>query len=93
LFASTLAFNAVTANNVTGVVAIKRWGTGAINETDALVNLGAEAIINMSQDIVADQLRIKYPWALFDYVEGSDAWRRKMRPLMQVPKLMRQKLP
>jgi hypothetical protein len=51
------AFNAVTANNVTGVVAIKKWGTGAINETDALVNLG-EAIINMSQDIVADQLRM-----------------------------------
>jgi hypothetical protein len=37
-------------------------GTGAINETDALVNLGAEAIINMSQDIVADQLENdKYP--------------------------------
>jgi hypothetical protein len=87
------AFNAVTANNVTGVVAIKKWGTGAINETDALVNLG-EAIINMSQDIVADQLENdKYPSvkALFDYVEGSEAWRRKMRPLMQVPKLMRQK--
>jgi hypothetical protein len=50
-------------------------GTGAINETDALVNLGAEAIINMSQDIVADQLENdKYPSvkALFDYVEGSD---------------------
>jgi hypothetical protein len=39
-----------------------------------LVNLGAEAIINMSQDIVADQLENdKYPSvkALFD-VEGSD---------------------
>jgi hypothetical protein len=33
-------------------------GVQAINETDALVNLGAEAIINMSQDIVADQLRM-----------------------------------
>jgi hypothetical protein len=66
-------------------------GTGAINETDALVNLGAEAIINMSQDIVADQLENdKYPSvkALFDYVEDLTlAW----RPLMQVPKLMRQK--
>jgi hypothetical protein len=49
----------------------------------------------MSQDIVADQLENdKYPSvkALFDYVEDLTlAWRRKMRPLMQVPKLMRQK--
>jgi hypothetical protein len=69
-----------------------KWNLGAINETDAL-NLGAEAIINMSQDIVADQLENdKYPSvkALFDYVgDLTLAWRRKMRPLMQVPKLMR----
>jgi hypothetical protein len=38
-----------------GVVAIK-MGVQALLMKRMLVNLGAEAIINMSQDIVADQL-------------------------------------
>ena len=62
-FASApFAFNAVTANNVSGIVALENGGTGANNVDDALINLGAEDILNKSIDMVLDaDSNIKYP--------------------------------
>ena len=51
---SPFAFNAITANNVSGIVAIENGGTGADNVDDALINLGAEDILNKSLDVVID---------------------------------------
>ena len=62
-FASApFAFNAITANNVSGIVAIVNGGTGADNVDDALINLGAEDILNKSLDVVIDaKSNQKYP--------------------------------
>jgi hypothetical protein len=62
-FASApFAFNAITANNVSGIVAIVNGGTGADNVDDALINLSAEDILNKSIDIVLDaNSNQKYP--------------------------------
>jgi hypothetical protein len=48
------AFNAITANNVSGVVAIINGGTGATTATKALLNLGAERLDNKSTSIAND---------------------------------------
>jgi hypothetical protein len=56
------AFNAITANNVSGVVALVNGGTGALSAADALVNLGAEDILNKSIDMELDaDSNTKYP--------------------------------
>jgi hypothetical protein len=56
------AFNAITANNVSGVVALVNGGTGAFSAADALVNLGAEDILNKSIDLELDaDSNTKYP--------------------------------
>ena len=62
-FASApFAFKAVTANNVSGIIAVANGGTGADNVDDALINLGAEDILNKSVDMVLDaDSNQKYP--------------------------------
>ena len=76
-FASApFAFNAITANNVSGIVAIENGGTGANNVDDALINLGAEDILNKSIDMVLDaDSNIKYPSvkAVKKYADGLAA--------------------
>jgi hypothetical protein len=52
--AAPFAFNAITSNNVSGIVSLANGGTGADNDIDAIANLGAESILNMSQDILLD---------------------------------------
>ena len=76
-FASApFAFNAVTANNVSGIVALENGGTGANNVDDALINLGAEDILNKSVDMVLDaDSNTKYPSvkAVKKYADGLAA--------------------
>jgi hypothetical protein len=76
-FASApFAFNAITANNVSGIVALANGGTGADNVDDALINLGAEDILNKSVDMVLDaNSDQKYPSvkAVKKYVDGLAA--------------------
>ncbi len=64
------------ARNVTGVVAVANGGTGTSTTTGALVNLGAEAIANKSNDVAADATSVvKYPSvkAIKDYVDLQSA--------------------
>ena len=64
------------ARNVTGVVAVANGGTGTSTTTGALVNLGAEAIANKSNDVAADATSVvKYPTvkAIKDYVDLQSA--------------------
>ena len=76
-FASApFAFNSITANNVTGIVALANGGTGADNVDDALINLGAEDILNKSVDVLLDaNSDQKYPSvkAMKKYVDGRAA--------------------
>ncbi|MFV5685692.1 hypothetical protein ACM55I_09590 [Flavobacterium sp. GB2R13] len=70
---SPFAFNAITANNVSGIVALDNGGTGANNVDDALINLGAEDILNKSVDIGLDaDSNQKYPSvkSVKTYVDG-----------------------
>ena len=63
-----------TASNVTGTVAIANGGTGATVAADALTNLGAQAVANLSTDMTADATSItKYPAVktIKDYVDSS----------------------
>ena len=64
------------ARNVTGVVAVANGGTGTSTATGALVNLGAEAVANKSNDVAADAASVvKYPTvkAIKDYVDQQSA--------------------
>jgi hypothetical protein len=64
------------ARNVTGVVSVANGGTGTSTTTGALVNLGAEAIANKSNDVAADATSVvKYPTvkAIKDYVDLQSA--------------------
>ena len=76
-FASApFAFNAIMANNVSGIVALANGGTGADNVDDALINLGAEDILNKSVDVLLDaNSDQKYPSvkAMKKYVDGRAA--------------------
>jgi uncharacterized protein (TIGR02145 family) len=64
------------AANVSGTVAIQNGGTGATTASNALGNLGAEAIANKSTSITTDaSSTTKYPSVklIKDYVDGQTA--------------------
>lgn len=68
------AFNAITANNVSGIVSLTNGGTGANNSADALNNLGAENAVNKSRDVNSDAISdVKYPSvkAIKTYVDAK----------------------
>lgn len=73
---SPFAFNAITANNVSGIVALTNGGTGAVNANEALLNLGAEAFLNKSVNVNLDgSSDEKYPTvkAIKTYVDAQAA--------------------